>query len=111
MSTKITKPKSLTIGQLARRWAVSRDRVQRLVDAGFLPGAFRIPSAGRYAATVKIPIATVLKVESNWQVAPDQRHRVPPVSDAGSAGLQLRHFPELTATPPPACESHEDARH
>jgi hypothetical protein len=95
---------ALTVGQLARRWGVSADRVRQLVRAGRLPGAFTIPSAGRYAATLKVPLAVVVRVETeDWAVAPESAESRPkPRRPQGDRGPALRHFPRLTANGPPA---------
>lgn len=91
-----TKTAALTIGQLARRWAVTVDRVRQLVDQGLLPGAFRIPAAGRFGEAIKIPLDTVLYCEqerwlvSSQALAPLRR----PKSRAGNPAL--KHFPELS---------------
>ena len=87
MSRNQTPSQSLSVGQLARRWGVSADRVRRLIDAGHLPGAFTIPSAGRYGATLKIPLVAVIQAETeDW----------PSCRRAGSVG---RGRPEREASP------------
>jgi hypothetical protein len=88
---------ALTVGQLAKRWGISTNRVRQLVEGGYLPGVFMIPSAGRYGTTLKIPLATVIQVErKNWalllkgeQASPKPRRRP---CDSNPA---LRHFPAL----------------
>jgi hypothetical protein len=89
-------PASLTPGQLARRWGVSADRVRGLLRAGLLPGAFTIPSAGKYGETTKIPMATVIDVEMSWQMPIEaghrQRHRR---ADRGRGSGGLKHFAKL----------------
>jgi hypothetical protein len=102
---------ALTVGQLARRWGVSADRVRQLVQSGRLPGAFTIPSAGRFGATVKIPLASIARVEAeDWAVVPQGckagAKRPRPRSNSGPA---LKHFPKLATTPEPAAESPEAA--
>jgi hypothetical protein len=93
---------ALTIGQLAKRWGVSADRVRKLVLGGHLPGAFTIPSAGRYGATVKVPLATVLQVEADWALAPAHQAAGPKRPRRGSdSGPALRHFPKLAANDQP----------
>jgi hypothetical protein len=101
---------TLTIGQLARRWGVSVDRVRKLVQGGRLPGAFAIPSAGRYGATVKVPLATVLQLETeDWAVVPDKQRAWPkPSRRRDDSGPALKHFPKL-ASPGPAAGSRADA--
>lgn len=71
MSRAGTPCLTLTIGQLAKRWGVSAARIRQLVEAGQLPGAFQIPSAGRYGAVTKIPLAIVMEVETEgWVLVP-----------------------------------------
>lgn len=104
------QPAALTVGQLAKRWAVSVDRVRKLVELGLLPGAFRIPSAGRYGATVKIPLDAVRKAESDWAITPS--HVTKPQArrrknrDTTPA---LKHFPELIDGPERVAECHGGA--
>jgi hypothetical protein len=87
---------ALTVGQLARRWAISAKRVRELVLGGHLPGAFTIPSAGRFGATLKIPVDTVLKVETeDWAVVPQPAQARPKPRRRGDSGPALRHFPSL----------------
>ena len=99
MPRAATSCQSLSVGQLARRWGVSADRVRKLVSTGLLPGAFTIPSAGRYRATVKVPLATVLLVEEGWAVAPaKQAARPKRPRRGGDSGPAFRHFPKLRAS-------------
>src|SRR5262249_30212442 len=88
-----THCQALTIGQLARRWGVSPDRVRELVESGLLPGAFSIPSAGRYGATLKVPLTTVLQVETeDWAVVPQPKQPGPkPRRRRSGSGPALRH--------------------
>lgn len=93
---------AFTVGQLAQRWGVSAARIQQLATAGKLPGAFCIPSAGRYGEAVRIPKETVLAVEAAWQLTPlPEAIRRRPVRLSGEPAL--RHFPELAATPDAEC--------
>jgi hypothetical protein len=102
---------TLTVGQLARRWGVSVDRVRQLVLTGQLPGAFAIPSAGRYGATLKIPLATVIQVETeDWAVLPQPQAGPKPGRRRGDAGPALKHFPKLATSPEPASGSRADAQ-
>src|SRR5262249_12399601 len=96
--------RALPAGQLARRWRVSVERVRQLVAGGHLPGAFTIPSAGRYGAALRVPLAAVLRVETeDWAVTPEPaRARPRPRRRGGDAPPALRHFPNLRATPEPA---------
>ena len=107
MPREDTPCQALTVGQLAKRWGVSADRVRQLIRNGQLPGTFTIPSAGRYGATVKIPLVTVLKVESeDWAIVPSSRGARPRSRRRrGDSGPALRHFPELAANDPPGDES------
>ena len=100
MPRAATSCQSLSVGQLARRWGVSADRVRKLVSTGLLPGAFTIPSAGRYGATVKVPLATVLQVEAeDWAVAPAKQGARPKrPRRGGDSGPAFRHFPKLRAS-------------
>jgi hypothetical protein len=106
-----TQSEALTIGQLARRWSVSVSRVRTLVDKGELPGTFEIPSAGRYGATTKIPLAVVHAAEQRWATGalaeeaaarPQRRTRGTPAA--------FRHFPELADQPEPVVESPVNGR-
>jgi hypothetical protein len=101
---------ALTVGQLAKRWGVSADRVRQLVQSGRLPGAFTIPSAGRYGATVKIPLATITQAEEDWAVVPQPQAGSKPRRRRGDAGPALKHFPKLATNPEPASGSRADAQ-
>lgn len=107
MPRQRTQPDTLTVGQLAKRWRVSTSRVQSLILAGLLAGTFRIPSVGRFGATTKIPLSTVLEVEHDWLIvprnttAPKQR---PPRGRGGSLPV-LKHFPELEVSVEASVES------
>jgi hypothetical protein len=105
-----TTCQALTIGQLARRWGVSADRVRKLVLGGQLPGAFVIPSAGRYGETLKVPLATVIRVETqDWAVAPQGERAGPkPPRRRGDSGPALKHL-KPAPTPGPASGCPEDA--
>lgn len=102
---------AMTPGQLAKRWGVSVARVRSLVEAGSIPGAFRIPAVGRYGETIKIPHASILQVEEQWAIASQsnefslrkrrgRRKTSPPT---------LEHFPELAANPEPDVASRGGA--
>jgi hypothetical protein len=95
---------ALTIGQLARRWAISRDHVRQLLAEGRLQGAFAIPSAGRYGAAVKIPLESIVQAEtSDWLLTPETKGQArPKPPKRGDDGPALRHFPALAANPEPA---------
>lgn len=93
---------ALTIGQVASRWNVGPERVRALVMSGRLPGAFRIPSAGRYGATVKIPLVNVLEVERAWAIAAaDRRSDSARPRRAGETRVSLKHLPQLNDEFPP----------
>ena len=99
----------MTIGLVAKRWGVSRGRVQSLVDAGDLRGAFLIPSSGRYGETLKIPYESVLEAESEWSVNPagrPQKRKQRPRTHEGSRP-SLKHFPELDVSPESPVDTHE----
>lgn len=108
---------TLTVGQLARRWGVSAERIRRLVEAGHLPDTFTIPSAGRYGAIIKIPMATVLAAESTWTHLPksiEPKRRAPRRANNKPA-LDFRHFPGLRSivandVEHPAGALHSDER-
>ena len=92
---------ALTIGQAARRWKVGVQRVWSLVENGELPGAFEIPSSGRYGSTVKIPLAAIRAAEERWAIgaAANGPSNRPQRRERGSSP-SFRHFPELAADPP-----------
>src|SRR4051794_10652702 len=112
MARPATPCQALTTGQLARRWGVGVDRVRQLVLGGLLPGAFTIPSAGRYGATVKIPLATVLQLETEgWAIVPRGEKAGPkPRRRRSDSGPALKHFPKLATSPEPAPESRAGAQ-
>lgn len=58
---------TLTPGQLAKRWRIGMNRLDALLDAGWLPGVFTIPAAGGFGAATRIPLADVERVESGWR--------------------------------------------
>lgn len=100
--------KALSVGQLAKRWGVGIERIRLLISTAKLPGAFEIPSSGRFGKSVRIPLETVLEAEEEWAVTNEAsskasiraRRRTQPVCD------QSRHFPELMNQA--AAECHED---
>ena len=106
-----TQLEAMTPGQLAKRWGVSVARVRSLVESGRVPGAFRIPSVGRYGEAIKIPLASVLQQEQDWSITP-----IDPSCQRGrprrhnGARPKLKHFPELNAQPEPDAECPEDAQ-
>jgi hypothetical protein len=107
-----TERRSLTLGQLARRWGLSRDHARQLVLDGHLPGAFTIPSAGRYGAVLKIPLASIIQVESDWAVIFEKIRTArpkPPSRRNSDSGPALKHFPKLAASLGRGTESPEAA--
>ena len=54
-----SRPHTYSVGQVAKRWGISPDRVRQLIDAGKLAGTFEIPSAGRFGKALRIPAETV----------------------------------------------------
>lgn len=104
-------PEALTIGQLGKRWNVSAQRVRSLVEAGLLPGTFRIPSAGRFGATTKIPLSSVIHVEAAWSISPaGSQSQVARRRHAFAGTPSLKHFPELDALARSDAEYHADAQ-
>lgn len=100
-----TESQTLTVGQLARRWTVSVQRVRSLVESGAIPGVFVIPAAGRYGNTLKIPLEVVLHLETqDWAVIHSATQARPKPRKKSGSGPALRHFQEL-ATDQPGDES------
>jgi hypothetical protein len=102
MARTQTSCMALTVGQLARRWGVSADRVRQLIRSGHLPGVFTIPSAGRYGATVKVLLASVVRLETEgWALTPEAKGRVRTKASTRSdkSGPAFRHFLKLRASP------------
>jgi hypothetical protein len=111
MGRQKTECGALSVGQLARRWGLGVSRVRDLVENGLLPGAFRIPSAGKFGEAVRIPLGTIQRAEEEWGIGEQhgaQQRRLPPRSGGGSVAA-LRHFPELRPEHDAGCP--EDARH
>ena len=106
-----TQLDAMTPGQLAKRWGVSVARVRNLVESGRIPGAFRIPSVGRFGETVKIPVSSVVEVEQRWTIAPiDATTHTQRRNRRNGHSPSLKHFPELNAQPEPDAEYLEDAQ-
>lgn len=86
----------LSIGQVAKRLGFGRVHVLALVEAGKFPGAYRIPSAGRYGSAIRIPASAVEAAIKQWEVAPARRgtpvQRIPPERERRVA---LKHFPQF----------------
>ncbi len=87
---------TLSVRQLALRWGVGEQRIRSLIDAGFLLGAFKVPSSGKYGETIRIPIEAVRDAESEWAIesesATGRKKRRPK-----RRGAKLNHFPELSS--------------
>ena len=96
-----TKPESLSIGQLAKRWGVAPERIRSLIESGVLPNVFEIPSSGRYGTTVRIPWASVLEAEHLWQLAPSVASRPRPPQRSVLANGSLRHLGDLLSPTAP----------
>jgi hypothetical protein len=108
MSRESTSANSLTIGQLAKRWSVAEARIRQLIEAGKIMGVFRIPSAGRYRETTKIPLASIQTAEREWAVVPSTARQQQTKRQRSSRSLPtFKHFPELINDQEPAAESHE----
>lgn len=99
MARSKTQCRALSVGQLASRWGLSADRVRRLLDSGRLPGAFKVPSAGKYGEAIRIPLATILKAEEKWAIGTGESPQQAGLPHRGRGGspAALRHFPELSS--------------
>ncbi len=86
---------TLTVSQLAQRWHVDPSRIHALIRAGFFPGAFRIPSAGRFGEAVKIPLADVLEAQKKWAIQPIDTERPKRTTRGTVVTGGYRNFPEL----------------
>ncbi|MFV2068268.1 MAG: helix-turn-helix domain-containing protein [Pirellulales bacterium] len=95
MKKNSTQPHAYSVCQVAKRWGISPDRVRQLIDAGRLPGTFRIPSAGRFGMALRIPAETVFQAEREWEVGSPLAGRVERRRRRSSCELTFRHFPEL----------------
>ncbi len=107
------KTETLSVGQLAKRWGVSPQRIRRMVEDGSLTGAFRIPASGRYRTCIKIPLCTVLEAEDRWAVIPAKetpRRRLSRNAKSNTSPV-LKHFPELSQNHEPAAGYREDEEH
>jgi hypothetical protein len=108
-----TTCQALTIGNLAKRWGISRDHVRQIIEDGHLEGVFSIPSAGRYGAVTKIPLASVVQAETDdWVVERKKTEYARPKAPRrrDDSGPALKHFPKLRASPEqPASGSDEVA--
>ncbi len=102
---------AVSVGQLAERWAVAENRIRELIDTGQLTGAFKIPSAGRYGETIKIPLDSILEAEREWAVIPSAAKSSPRRQRRPQKDAAFKHFPELIDDQEPAAECHEDGPH
>mgnify|MGYP001825995877 CR=1 FL=1 len=106
MTRAKTQRDALSVGQLASRWAVSVERIKRLVQTGQLPGAFKVPSAGKFGEAVRIPLSTVLQAEENWAIAGHGEERTRLRARRRNDSRKLVNFPELSLEGDGGC--HED---
>jgi hypothetical protein len=60
---------ALSVSALAKRWGCGVERIHAMVRSGLIPGAFQVPSCGRYGKTIRIPIDAILRVEAKWTIA------------------------------------------
>lgn len=97
MARSTTERGALSIGQLARRWGLGAERIRRLVENGLLPGAFKVPSAGKYGEAIRIPLSTIMQAEKDWAFPnPSASRQDRPPRRKGRGSLpELTHFPEL----------------
>jgi len=111
MNRKSNTPAALTIGQLAKRWGVSTKRIHQLTADRLLPGAFRIPSAGQFGNTIKIPVYIIEKAEADWALAPTLSPAQRKTRARKKACPDLKHFPELAVSHEDDVGFPEDERH
>jgi hypothetical protein len=106
------QPEALSPGQLARRWGLAVNRVRQLIETGCLPGAFKVPSAGRYGEAVRIPLASIVQAEQEWAIdqTGSSTFYPKPRKRRGSMPPVLKHFPELATPPEPDAASRGDAQ-
>ena len=99
----------MSIGQVATRWGVSRQRVVRLIDAGEIADAFTIPSKGRFREATRIPVASVLDAEARWTINGngDTPKRKPSTLRRKGFTPELKHFPELNGLSESPAGTHE----
>ena len=108
MPAEINKRKALSVGQLAVRWGLGVARVRKLVESGQLTGAFKIPSAGKFGETIRIPLPVIERAEEKWAIGsigpriPQRKRSL----QRGSFKPVLKHFPELPANCAGDAESH-----
>jgi hypothetical protein len=86
---------AVSIGQLAKRWGIGASRVRQLINGGFLPGTFAIPSAGRNGEAVRIPLTDVIDAETRWRITQEEEGHKSPKRRTSGGVSKLEHFPEL----------------
>ena len=99
MKRNNNSPHTYSIGQVAKRWKISPERVRQLIDNGVLAGAFEIPSAGRFGKALRIPLEAVLAAEQQWAIASSPASSIKRPRRRSSSQLALKHFPELSGGP------------
>jgi hypothetical protein len=108
MSGRDNQRSAFSLGQLAARWGIGVDRVRQLVETGELEGAFRLPSAGKYSCTIRIPLESVELAESAWAIDPSEVRLPMQTLPSKPRTPGLGHFPELeTTSDEPAVECRE----
>jgi hypothetical protein len=103
MARLTTQRDHVSPGQLAKRWGVAVERVNQLVSSGFVHGAFKIPSSGRFGEAVRIPLAAILEVEASWAVTETRCSSQQQKSPDKRPVRELKHFPELSSEPVVGC--------
>ena len=96
---------TISISALAKRWGFGVERVRSMIRAGMIPGAFAVPSCGRYGKAIRIPLSQVRELEANWRIVPMSANAAP---SRRKAAQGRSHFPELTSEPD--AESPSDGR-
>lgn len=91
-SKKEEARESLSVGQLAKRWAVGVDRIRKLIEEGQLPEAFRVPASGVYGEALRIPIKTIQAAEAKWTV---EKRSQPRRKKRPNGKAALLNFPEI----------------
>ena len=108
MSGRDNQRSAFSLRQLAMRWGIGVDRVRQLVETGELTGAFRLPSAGKYSCTIRIPLESVERAERIWAIAPSEARPPMQARSSQTPTSGLGHFPELETTAgAPAVECRE----
>ncbi len=108
MSQQEPNNKSISVGRLAKRWGIGTERVQAMIRSGLIPGAFSMPSCGRFGQTIRIPLARIYEVEARWRLSPQEtklRQKSPQRQSEG--GGSSSHFPELMSEHDAECLSDD----